>query len=1788
MIARLMPVGLLLAWGVFTSAQGAWLTLPAGGDDLAAVMENADVGPVGRVGGASYTNGVYVINGSGADIWGTNDACHYVYAAGSNDWQIATRVTGQGNTHAWAKAGLMIRESLAANARHLMVAVTPTSGVEFQRRPLTGGVCTNNVLTGWTAPLWLKVIKRGNYFAGYASSNAVDWVMVGADQMNLGEAALYGLAVSAHNNSALSQVVFEGAGAAPRDVGVTGTGDGLQGTYVWEGTAQTVSRVDGAIDFAWGTNAPVPGYNADRFQVQWTGELEAEFTGLHTLHLVTDDGCRLWLNEQLVINDWTNHPVKESRATVVLEAGQRYLVRCEYFDGMGSATAQLLWSNARTPRMPIPQSQLYSRCTDADGDGAPDLWEVRHGFNPADASDGALDVDWDGLSTADEFFAGTNPRLADTDGDGVEDRWQQRDNGNVVRPGWARETGNAFVVGGGGSDIWGTSDSFHFVFAPVTGDWQMVARVLGQQRTDGWAKAGVMMREGLDPGARHLFAALAPDYGTCLIARTNYGGTSYRWPNLVMAAPPVWLKLVRRGTQFQAQRSLDGLEWELIAEVRVALGERLYAGLAVSAHNTGAVAQVEFDHVSLVPTPVPVIGTGDGLRATFFADTNLETVAATTLHPAPDFNWSTNAPLAGVEPDEFGLRWEGELQAQYSEEYTLWTKTDDGVRVWLDGRLILENWNDHAALELAARVPLVAGQRYLLRVDYFENRGNAQARLAWSSPSTLKTTVPTSQLYSEPGDLDADGLPDLWERAFGLNPMVAAEAGLDGDGDGLTNLEEYRRGTDPTRLDTDGDGLPDGWQTRDVGAVGLAGSAQYSQGEFTLAGSGADIWETADEFRFVSQRREGDWEIVARVESLSETHAWAKAGLMIRASQAADAAHAMLVLTPGNGVSLQWRTNTGGHGTSFTPQDGLTAPGWLRLARQGNRFSGYYSTNGVSWEWVATSMADLGPAVWVGLVVSAHDDTRLASARFSAVQVAPTPAQGVVVPGRGSGLTGRYYANRHLAGEPLVRLDPVVNFDWGLNAPANCLGEDNFSVRWVGELEPLFTEAHTFHVATDDGVRLWLNEQLLIDDWYDRSVSASTVTVPLVAGQRYFLSLEAYERYGDAVAQLGWSSPRLHAVQPIPASQLFAQFTVADQDGMADAWETVQGLNPGDPADAAADPDGDGLSNLVEFSQFSNPGSPDSDEDGLPDSWEYQHGLSPVTGQDADEDADGDGLSNLQEFIGHTNPRSGDTDGDGLGDWVEVMESLTDPNHSDITEIATVAEVAGAQAATNRLGEWQVEGDGILSRRGSVEYSLIAPTADTYRIEIQGSEKPWYPVELPFLIIHLDGEYLGRIPLVQTNGSRGFARVLTPWIRAGAHTMRVFWDNAHHDLFLKIDAVRLQELRAVDANGNGMKDWVENRVRMQSGIEMGGPVIYSATSPVCLEGRGRFLSLMQIRTGYLHLPGNGNRWYADQPRPWLTETPEFAEPQPSPRPGAGFRWHTDLPLQADRVTAVEVSFQNDAWRETNRIVWKPTNLLQANNLLVRRGDALLLAVEPEGNHGGGQVAQIEIVGVTNYTPKIKDPVVHCFAQAGTFTVNAAFVPGGNKAPQTNTLQITVVAASFPAAPAAWVGKSRLWDCPDIPGVAVVQADPRLTLVNKGPLATGGRKFQITADAAEPRQVVARLGTNGPVLATVAVEGFRIARTSQTFVRQLQRYPDGSQLIETGLVLDPVLPFLTLRLDIFVGGVVFDDGTVTRTLTSQDFDALGQTTVRFVRPASARTSICHYLYIFDGLFPLGKP
>lgn len=145
----------------------------------------------------------------------------------------------------------------------------------------------------------------------------------------------------------------------------------------------------------------------------------------------------------------------------------------------------------------------------------------------------------------------------------------------------------------------------------------------------------------------------------------------------------------------------------------------------------------------------PGAGNGDGLTASYYNTIDLSgSIAVTRTDPTINFDWGTGSYSSGQNADNFSARWTGQVQPKYTETYTFETEGDDGVRLWVNGTQLINNWVDQAPAKKTGTISLTAGSKYDIKMEYYENGGGAVARLSWSSASQVYEIIPKSQLYS--------------------------------------------------------------------------------------------------------------------------------------------------------------------------------------------------------------------------------------------------------------------------------------------------------------------------------------------------------------------------------------------------------------------------------------------------------------------------------------------------------------------------------------------------------------------------------------------------------------------------------------------------------------------------------------------------------------------------------------------------------------------------------------------------------------------------------------------------------------------------------------------------------------------------------------------------------------------------------------------------------------------------------------------------------------------------------
>jgi hypothetical protein len=176
------------------------------------------------------------------------------------------------------------------------------------------------------------------------------------------------------------------------------------------------------------------------------------------------------------------------------------------------------------------------------------------------------------------------------------------------------------------------------------------------------------------------------------------------------------------------------------------------------------------------------------LRGDYYRGTKFEQLVLTRTDPGVSFMWGTGSPDSKIPADNFSVRWSGQVNPRYSEVYTFTTLSDDGVRLWVDGLLIVDNWTDHAPTTDSGRISLANGRWYPIVLEFYEKGGGATIQLSWASRSQSPEVIPPERLYAVRDDglrlpeTMSDGDDEIFEIGQTVvgqsTPLAADEYGL--------------------------------------------------------------------------------------------------------------------------------------------------------------------------------------------------------------------------------------------------------------------------------------------------------------------------------------------------------------------------------------------------------------------------------------------------------------------------------------------------------------------------------------------------------------------------------------------------------------------------------------------------------------------------------------------------------------------------------------------------------------------------------------------------------------------------------------------------------------------------------------------------------------------------------------------------------------------------------------------------------------------------------------------------
>jgi hypothetical protein len=1849
--------------------------------------------------GAALFDGTYVLANLGADIWSPADKLKFVAQPLSGDGALVIRINSVASDDGWSRCGLMMRESLEANARNVLLSLTSGNGLVFQSRRLVDG--STSLLTAAVAktpPVWLKVERVGPTFIASYSADGASWTVQGRETIDLPEKIQVGVAYANRSPSVWAMGVGEqlklttpadtdGNGlpdAWERDYfGHTGVdpdadadNDGLSNAQEWErgthpnfttpaeqrpalaimsGNLQSAAvatllsepLVVRVVDAASG--APLPGLlvsfrlsnGQGSFGVAggWapTATARSDASGRAQTYLKLSaaggpvtvaatvgnlpDGAVTFTASALLGDPASAVQLTPAALGTVTLPGQSLYSDGTYtlsgatgdinggadsgyfawqpWDGDGVIVTRVAGITAgaagakaglmiRESLGPVSQnmmvaltpasgvvfqrklaSGLYSSTTRA-ALKAPQWLALRRSGATVAGYVSADGLSWSLLGSC--AFVAERPAYVGlafstqtpTAGQATFDclrstplappPWSSVDLGGFGAGNIDQFNADTWLIRAGGDDFGGTADAGRFIHKTLPADGRLIVRVAAQTATHSNAKSGLMIRETTGASSRYVLLAQTPGAGTVLQTRTATGGASTAVATIPGSVAPGWLKLERLGASVTAFTSPDGQTWSPLGQVNWGFGPALL-GLATASRNSSTPTATAYEP--------PVFTTFEGQQgwsAAYFPSADLSGAPALLRRDAAiDFNWPAGTPpVPGLTGANYSVRWQGKVLPTTSDTYTFSAHTTGGVRLRVNGLTVIDRWNlppaPTTAQTYSGQVSLNAGEPTRVELEYVNGTAEARIQLSWSNASQSDALVPTTAV--QPTDADNDGLPDDWEAAQGLDPLNPADASLTPDGDNLPVIVKYQLGLPLGQAAgrVAGGVIAESWTNLPgVSVADLTNSPRFPGAptsralltsletisnradnygqrlrgylvapqdgvyQFWIAGDDrAELWLSPTESPF-------DRKQIARVSGTTAVRGYDAQAVQKSAPITLQAGHAYY-------LEVLHKEGTG--------QDHLSVA-WKRPGAPREVIAGTYlatfppladdlSGDGLPEAWRSANGIDVSVATGIHGAYGDRDGDKASN-----LLEYQTGTRADLADTDGDGATD--------LGDLTLGTDPLApDAMAGVPTPWLVGAIDGRSLVTGGQHNgeiALWTDATPFTGNRDAGGILYQN---VVGDFtlsgtagLDHTAQADLEVGLMVRGSLAtnapFIALTRSRQSGWMLRYREFASGRVLLVQLTSAlPPQLAQLSLKRVGSMVSLYAQTSSGACRKLADYPLN-----LDNAVALAGIVGWG-PSAGAFTVRDA-QLRQAATFAMGP-AQPDAAPAGLSAFDSAK-------------WIGEWDGLMapDSIGAFHRPALTEITALGGrlspvlVQSGTAAVAQVGPWETRGGALVGqdRRGELTWQVNLTEASVYLLELsvrEGYAGKFEPSHFP-LKLWVDGHYVNTQVPSATASQPVSALWFTPWLPAGVHTIRVLWDGAQDYTQLQVETLGLYKIEDEDSDANGVADWIDRRLQLFNGVDADSATLRSAVSPLPLEGRARWPELARLTAAGVPVP-------------------VFA--------GAGYRWFADVPLSRGAATPIGFYGENEGVRTELSAVWSPHDALAGGALHLKAGSRLLIGVEA----GPGETAGLWRAGVA--VPLVAGEAELDFPTPGTFHL-VGRVTGPQGIREADTVVTVYAPPSLPSKLPGLLTRERIMTRPPLAAGVMLEADPRLNLT-----AVLGSTTQMAweADDNVNRRMVARIGTNGPILAATDAPGTALYATLDTYTRQVKTYPDGTTENETLVIMSPVHPDHAIRIEIFVAGVVFSDGTRVKTLRPADLDPLGQARVLILRPPNATTSICH--------------
>jgi hypothetical protein len=522
------------------------------------------------------------------------------------------------------------------------------------------------------------------------------------------------------------------------------------------------------------------------------------------------------------------------------------------------------------------------------------------------------------------------------------------------------------------------------------------------------------------------------------------------------------------------------------------------------------------------------VGTGNGLKAGYYDGYHLDSLKLQRTDPTVDFDWGNGSPISSV--NQFSAKWSGQVQPLYTEQYTFYVYSDDGAKLTVNGQPLINDLETQGAYTRSGTITLTAGQKYNIELQYAEGGGSAFCHLEWESPSQLREIIPQAQLYSRPSA--TTGPLTVYENSnydgfhAGLPIGAYKLAGLQLKGvlnDEISSLKiaegykvilfEHENFLGDSITLTSDNATLGAWDEKASSIKVLANGVTTLTGSYTVKNVNSNLFLDI---------RGG----LGSVSDGAPVQIWT-------GTNAANQTFTLKHLGEGRYTITAYHSAKCLDVAQSSTEENAGIWQWTNLAASNQQFiavavsGGYYKFISVlSGKVLSTFEGSAAPEARVVQVT----DTNQVAARWALISVPNV--------GNGTGLSGNYYNGQNFETPVFSRLDPTINFDWGNGSPGTGINNDGNSIRWLGKIEPRYSGAYTFYITSDNGRRLWINNQLVIDKWLNDWDIEYSGTITLTAGQQYDIKLEYFENNGGANIKFLWSGAT-QVKEIVPKNQLY-------------------------------------------------------------------------------------------------------------------------------------------------------------------------------------------------------------------------------------------------------------------------------------------------------------------------------------------------------------------------------------------------------------------------------------------------------------------------------------------------------------------------------------------------------------------------------------------------------------------------------------------------------------------------